>query len=80
MSHTRFLYHIVFRTKGGEPLIGSSWEAELHKYLGEIVKGWKGIPIEINGMPDHVHSPGVTGPVRFSGVHARVEGEFVEMG
>ena len=55
MSHTRFLYHIVFRTKGGEALIESSWEGELHKYLGGIVKGWKGVPIEINGMADHVH-------------------------
>ena len=55
MSHTRFLYHIVFRTKGGEPLIGPSWENELYKYLGGIVKGLKGIAIEINGMPDHVH-------------------------
>ena len=36
-------------------MIGASWEGELHKYLGGIVKGWKGIPIEINGMPDHVH-------------------------
>jgi REP element-mobilizing transposase RayT len=55
MSHTRFLYHIVFRTKGGKPLIGCSWEGELYKYLGGIVKGWKGVPIIINGMPDHVH-------------------------
>lgn len=55
MSHTRFLYHIVFRTKGGEPVIGATWENELHKYLGGIVKGWKGIAIEIYGMPDHVH-------------------------
>ncbi len=55
MAHTRFLYHIVFRTKGGEPLISTSWENELYRYLGGIVKGWKGIPIEINGMPDHVH-------------------------
>lgn len=55
MSHTRFLYHVVFRTKGGQPLIGAAWESELHRYLGGIVKGWKGIPIEINGMQDHVH-------------------------
>jgi REP element-mobilizing transposase RayT len=27
----------------------------LYRYLGGIVKGWKGIAIEINGMPDHVH-------------------------
>ena len=55
MSHTRFLYYIVFRTKGGQPLIGTSWEGELHRYLGGIVKGWKGIAIEVNGMPDHAH-------------------------
>jgi len=55
MSHTRFLYHVVFRTKGGEALIGASWEGELYRYLGGIVQGWKGTPIEINGMPDHVH-------------------------
>jgi REP element-mobilizing transposase RayT len=55
MSHTRFLYHIVFRTKGGEATIESRWETELYRYLGGIVKGWKGIPIAINGMPDHVH-------------------------
>jgi REP element-mobilizing transposase RayT len=55
MSHTRFLYHIVFRTKGGAATIDASWERELYKYLGGIVKGWKGTPIAINGMPDHVH-------------------------
>ncbi len=36
-------------------MIGASWEGELYRYLGGIVKGWKGIAIEINGMPDHVH-------------------------
>jgi REP element-mobilizing transposase RayT len=55
MSHTRFLYHIVFRTKGGAQAISASWEQELYRYLGGIVKGWKGVPIAINGMPDHVH-------------------------
>lgn len=36
-------------------MIGSSWENELYRYLGGIVRGLKGIAIEINGMPDHVH-------------------------
>ena len=36
-------------------MIATSWESELYKYLGGIVRGWKGIAIEINGMPDHVH-------------------------
>jgi putative transposase len=55
MSHTRFIYHIVFRTKGGEPLILPAWEQELWRYLGGIVRGWKGTAIAINGIPDHVH-------------------------
>ena len=66
MSHTRFLYHIVFRTKDGEPLIGASWESELYRYLGGIVKGWRGIAIEINGMPDHVHLLVLLAPCDFS--------------
>lgn len=55
MSHTHFLYHIVFGTKDRIPLIAESWETELHKYLGGIIKNHGGEAIEINGMPDHVH-------------------------
>lgn len=55
MSHTHFLYHIVFGTKGHLPFIASEWEGELYAYLGGIVKNHHGQPIEINGMPDHVH-------------------------
>ncbi len=66
LSHTRLLYHIVFRTKRGEPLIGSSWESELYKYLGGIVRGLKGVAIEINGMPDHVHLLVLLEPCDFS--------------
>jgi REP element-mobilizing transposase RayT len=55
MSHTHFLYHIVFGTKGRLPFIGSDWEAGLYGYLGGIVKNHNGKAIIINGMPDHVH-------------------------
>ena len=55
MSHTRFLYHIVFGTKDRFPLIGESWENELYAYLAGIVKNHNGDVIAINGMPDHVH-------------------------
>jgi putative transposase len=55
MSHTHFLYHIVFATKGRLPLIHSSWENELYCYLAGIVKRHGGEAIEINGMPDHAH-------------------------
>ena len=55
MSHTRFLYHIVFGPKDRLPLIAASWENELHRYLAGIVKGQGGEAIEINGMTDHGH-------------------------
>lgn len=55
MSHTRFLYHIVFGTKDRLALIGESWENELYAYLGGIVRGLNGDAIAINGMADHIH-------------------------
>ncbi len=67
MSHTHFLYHIVFATKDRAPLISDVWESEMYRYLGGIVKNLKGEPIEINGMPDHIHllvRPGPT--IQFS--------------
>lgn len=36
MSHTHFLYHIVFGTKDRMPLISEHWENELYKYLAAI--------------------------------------------
>ena len=55
MSHTRFLFHIVFATKDRFPLISPTWESELYKYITGIVRNLKGHVIEINGMPDHIH-------------------------
>ena len=55
MSHTRFLYHVVFATKDRLPLISPEWENDLYRYLAGIVKNHEGDVIELNGMPDHVH-------------------------
>ena len=55
MSHTHLLYHIVYGTKNRLPLISESWESELYKLMGGIVRKHHGIAIEINGMPDHLH-------------------------
>lgn len=55
MSHTHFLYHIIFATKDRLPIINPDWQNELHAYLGGIVKNSEGIPIEINGVADHIH-------------------------
>jgi REP element-mobilizing transposase RayT len=55
MSHTHFLYHIVFGTKDRLPLISPEWELDLYSYLAGIVKNCAGRSLEINGTPDHVH-------------------------
>ncbi|MGE3467702.1 MAG: IS200/IS605 family transposase [Pyrinomonadaceae bacterium] len=55
MSHTHFLYHIVFGTKDRQPLIRPEWEHELYSYLSGIVKNCDGRSLAINGVSDHVH-------------------------
>ena len=55
MSHTHLLYHIIYGTKNRLPLISESWESDFYKQMGGIVRNHRGIAIEINGMPDHLH-------------------------
>ena len=55
MSYTNLLYHIVYATKGRAPLITSDLKSRLDAYLGGIVSGLDGVPIEINGMAEHIH-------------------------
>jgi REP element-mobilizing transposase RayT len=55
MSYTNLLYHVVYATKERAPLITSDLKSRLHEYLGGIVKGLGCVPIEINGMAEHVH-------------------------
>ena len=55
MSYTNLLYHIVYATKERPPLITNMLSPRLHEYLGGIVRGLGSIPIEINGVSDHVH-------------------------
>jgi putative transposase len=46
------------------PLIAANWESEMYKYLAGIIKNHGGEPIEINGLPDHVHVFARLGPVQ----------------
>ena len=55
MSYAQLYFHIVFGTKDHVPLIAHTWEDELYRYIGGIIRGQKGEPIEINGMSEHVH-------------------------
>jgi REP element-mobilizing transposase RayT len=55
MSYTNLLYHVVYGTKARAPFINAELKADLYKYLGGIVRGLGCVPIEINGMSEHVH-------------------------
>lgn len=47
MAYTNLLYHIVFGTKGREPIISREIMPQFHRYLGGIVRGLGGIALEI---------------------------------
>ena len=55
MSYTNLLFHVVFSTKGRRPLLTGKLLTDCHTYLGGVVRGLKGISIEIGGVADHVH-------------------------
>lgn len=55
MSYTRFLYHIVFRTKRSVPSIYERSERELYAYILGYVRNKKAKLYRIGGMPDHIH-------------------------
>jgi len=54
-TYTQIYIHIVFAVKGRQCLIQREWKDELFKYMTGIIKNKNQIPIQINGMPDHVH-------------------------
>jgi putative transposase len=54
-TYTNLLYHVVFSTKERRQFIVPAIEAELHGYLGGIVKGLEGRLLEVNGAADHLH-------------------------
>ena len=54
-THLSLHFHIVFSTKNRIPLIVKEWRANLHAYLGGIVKGINGVPLAVGGVEDHAH-------------------------
>jgi REP element-mobilizing transposase RayT len=54
-TFTSLHFHLIFSTKGREPLIAPAWMARLHEYLGGTVRGLDGFPQGIGGVVDHVH-------------------------
>ena len=54
-SLSRILVHLVFSTKGREPLIEPDKQARTFSYLAGVLNGIQCPPIIVGGMPDHVH-------------------------
>jgi REP element-mobilizing transposase RayT len=57
MAHTftSLLTHVTFSTHGRAPLIVDAIRADLHSYLGGILRELRATPIVIGGATDHVH-------------------------
>ncbi|HZQ91317.1 MAG TPA: IS200/IS605 family transposase [Terriglobales bacterium] len=54
-TYTNLLTHIIFSTKNRLPQIRAEMKRDLHAYLWGIATKTAGVPVAINGMPDHVH-------------------------
>jgi putative transposase len=48
-------YHLVFSTKGREPVIAAAWRSKLHGYFRGVVEGLGGQCEIVGGADDHVH-------------------------
>jgi REP element-mobilizing transposase RayT len=54
-TYTQILLHVVFSTKGRQPLISGEIADRLYPYIGGIVRAERGMLIAIGGVEDHVH-------------------------
>jgi putative transposase len=54
-TYTSLHYHLIFSTKGREPLIQKTWLPDFHAYLGGVARGLDGRPEGIGGVADHAH-------------------------
>jgi REP element-mobilizing transposase RayT len=52
---TNLLIHVVFSTKGREPIITDKYQGRLHAYIGGIIRSHGAQSLSIGGMPDHIH-------------------------
>ncbi len=54
-TYTKLIYHLIFSTKHREPLIAPRLRAELHPYIGGILRDQDGHLLEVGGTPDQLH-------------------------
>jgi REP element-mobilizing transposase RayT len=55
-TYTSLLNHVVFSTKGREPMLIPVLRERLFPYMGGIVRHLEGVALLINGVADHVHA------------------------
>ena len=70
MAHTatNVLIHFIFSTRHRAPMITSEIEADVHSYLGGIVREIGGVALCINGTADHLHLL-----IRMPSIHSSAE-------
>lgn len=54
-THTSLHYHLVFSTKDRVSSIRPDIRDRVHAYLGGVIRGIGGAPLEVGGIADHVH-------------------------
>ena len=54
-SLAEILVHLVFSTKNREPVLEDDVRAELHSYIGGIVKNYEGVLLKAGSAADHIH-------------------------
>ena len=52
---TNLLVHVVFSTKGREPIITDEYRKRLYSYIGGIIRSEGAEPLAIGGIADHIH-------------------------
>ena len=55
-TYTQIHLQLIFGVKYREALIDPNWEAELHKYISEIIMKRSHKLLCINGVEDHLHA------------------------
>jgi putative transposase len=54
-THLSLHVHLVFHTKGNQPVIREEWRKDLHAFLGGCVRTAGCIPEAVGGTNDHAH-------------------------
>ncbi len=54
-SLSQLFVHIIFHIKTSSVVIREQEAEELYAYIGSLIKSRQSIPIQINGVGDHIH-------------------------